>query len=488
MKTIIFKFDFFLIAITTILISFQALSQNTNKTFNAIELNNVICGYSEMEYTDTIISGKNYLILHQNTFANFHALGRDISSQQKFVYHVDLVSGNFIYHKSYIHQGDTEIGGEMFFEDNQLRIVTLEGKEEIIEIPDGTILPNTQLYPYLKNDFENKDISSKKYNVYDLRTGQVKVVEYTITGEEELELAGEKFEAFVLTELDAGTGMSSKMWINRADGMRLKTELPNKMTTYIADSSVPGKIKTGNWDDLFFIKTDTEIHDIRRISYMKAKVKLEAIPNATSEDLNVSGQQFKGNLKKGFIDGEFTISYKKYKGKNAAEFPFKEENYDVADLYLKCEEKIESDDVELITLAQKLTKDCNNLWEASCKISTWVTENIKGGSILDGSAKETYSQRSGICGAQSRLMAALCRAAGIPARVVWGCMYTPEMNGSFGHHAWNELFMGEDGWIPVDVTIHESDYVDSGHIRLGILKTPQTRINYEEIKILDYRL
>jgi len=128
------------------------LSQNTNKTFNAIELNNVICGYTEIEYTDTIISGKNYLILHQNTFANFHALGRDISSQQKFVYHVDLVSGNFIYHKSYIHQGDTEIGGEMFFEDNQLRIVTLEGKEEIIEIPDGTILPNTQPYPYFKND------------------------------------------------------------------------------------------------------------------------------------------------------------------------------------------------------------------------------------------------------------------------------------------------------------------------------------------------
>ena len=145
------------------------------------------------------------------------------------------------------------------------------------------------------------------------------------------------------------------------------------------------------------------------------------------------------------------------------------------------------DDTELVALAQKLTKGSGNLWEASCKISKWVAENIEG-SILDGSAKETFIERRGLCGAQSKLMAALCRAAGIPARVVWGCMYTPEMNGSFGHHAWNEVYMGSDGWIPVDVTIHETEYADSGHIRLGVLKTSQTRINYEEINILDYKL
>ena len=84
------------------------------------------------------------------------------------------------------------------------------------------------------------------------------------------------------------------------------------------------------------------------------------------------------------------------------------------------------------------------------------------------------------------LLAALCRAAGIPARVVWGCVYTPEYDGSFGHHGWNEVYVGEAGWIPIDVTMHESDYVDSGHIRLGVLKTNSTLINYREMKILDY--
>ena len=86
------------------------------------------------------------------------------------------------------------------------------------------------------------------------------------------------------------------------------------------------------------------------------------------------------------------------------------------------------------------------------------------------------------------LLAALCRASGIPARVVWGCVYTPEYGGSFGHHGWNEVYVGEAGWVPVDATMHESDYVDSGHIRLGVLKTQFTVINFREMKILNYAL
>lgn len=477
--------NFCLTVITVFLFPLLVLSQNTNKTYIAIEVNNVLCGYSEIDFSDTIIEDKNYIVLNQKTFANFHALGRDISSHQKFDYHIDPESGNFVYHKSFTHQGETVMGCEIYTIGNQLRIIN-DGNEEIIEVPNEIILPNTQLFPHLKTAFSNQ-VNSKKYEVFDLRTGQVKVVEYIKKGEEILELADKEFEAIVLEELDASTGMTNKIWINKADGSRLKTESPNKLTMYVTDSSVPGRIKTGSWDHLFFIKTDTKIHDFRKISFMKAKVKLEAIPESTMEDLDVNGQQFKGSINAKTIDGEFTVSHVKYYGKNAPEFPFNKEQYEIKDLYLECEDQIESNDNELKALAQKLTEGSSNSWEATRKISNWVAINIDGG-IVDGSAKDTYTQGRGLCGAQSKLMAALCRAAGIPARVVWGCMYTPEMNGSFGHHAWNEVFMGKDGWIPVDVTIHETDYVDSGHIRLGILKTPQTTINYEEIKILNYQI
>lgn len=47
--------------------------------------------------------------------------------------------------------------------------------------------------------------------------------------------------------------------------------------------------------------------------------------------------------------------------------------------------------------------------------------------------------------------------------------------------------MGEAGWIPVDVTIHETDYADSGHIRFGVLNTRQTQINNWKMEILKFK-
>ncbi len=68
--------------------------------------------------------------------------------------------------------------------------------------------------------------------------------------------------------------------------------------------------------------------------------------------------------------------------------------------------------------------------------------------------------------------------------MVTGGAYTTIMDGSFGQHGWNEVWMGEAGWVPVDCTFQESDYLDSGHIRFGLLTT----FNPTELEILDYRL
>ena len=81
-----------------------------------------------------------------------------------------------------------------------------------------------------------------------------------------------------------------------------------------------------------------------------------------------------------------------------------------------------------------------------------------------------------------------CRAVGIPARVVWGCMYIPNFGGAFGQHAWNEVYMGEAGWIPVDATAMETDFVDSGHIRVGEYQSLSTAVNTREMEILEHRV
>jgi hypothetical protein len=47
--------------------------------------------------------------------------------------------------------------------------------------------------------------------------------------------------------------------------------------------------------------------------------------------------------------------------------------------------------------------------------------------------------------------------------------------------------MGDAGWIPVDATATETDYVDSGHIRIGVIESPIISFNPHEMEILDYR-
>jgi hypothetical protein len=47
--------------------------------------------------------------------------------------------------------------------------------------------------------------------------------------------------------------------------------------------------------------------------------------------------------------------------------------------------------------------------------------------------------------------------------------------------------MGEAGWIPLDTTLREIDFVDSSHIRLGILSSKHIAFNPEKMEILDFQ-
>jgi transglutaminase-like putative cysteine protease len=51
------------------------------------------------------------------------------------------------------------------------------------------------------------------------------------------------------------------------------------------------------------------------------------------------------------------------------------------------------------------------------------------------------------CKGFTMLFAALCRAAGVPARPVWGVAFLP---GSFTSHNWDEVAIPGVGWVPVD--------------------------------------
>jgi len=292
----------------------------------------------------------------------------------------------------------------------------------------------------------------------------------------------------IIEESNQKTGLKTKYWLSPDEEYFIQFEVLNRKI-YLADNSVVDKIKVANMDAQLLTKTNKSISDVPSISYMKLNVHIEPTGVTLSpEDLNIPGQKFEGTVEDNVIKGVMEIEHPKYDGKSAPSFPFSYDLDEEMKRYLEAENMIQSDDPVLIKKAEELTKGAKDSWDAATKISTWVAENISYAIPGGGNARKTYDIRAGECGAHSMLVTAFCRAVGIPSRVVWGAMYVPNKGGSFGQHGWNEIYMGEAGWIPVDATAFENDFVDAGHLRIAELQSSSTSFGGKEIEILDYKL
>lgn len=118
---------------------------------------------------------------------------------------------------------------------------------------------------------------------------------------------------------------------------------------------------------------------------------------------------------------------------------------------------VDSDNESIVALAKSLAPDSLSDREKLNNIHNWVTSNIsydtaayaRRENILTP-ASDTLSRRTGMCRDYSFLTAALARASGLPARVIYGEATDPNSNQK-GMHAWNEVLV--DGqWIFVDTT------------------------------------
>lgn len=89
-------------------------------------------------------------------------------------------------------------------------------------------------------------------------------------------------------------------------------------------------------------------------------------------------------------------------------------------LYIVPTPLIESDDDDILLLAATLIGDTPT--ETARNLHRWVRRNIQYSPTWRGEtgARYTYEHRVGDCTELSRLFAALCRASGIPARVLEG--------------------------------------------------------------------
>jgi len=456
--------------------------------YAAIEQDGVICGYVESDVSRAVIDGREAIVIRDYTEMRLTALGAEVNTKVKSTSYVDELSGDYFFSEFDVDQGTVQIGATVVIE-NDTAIITSrpDGKVERVALPPGVLLENNHFRPHLLRDFAVDSPDEKQYDALDQLDGVIHKVTYTRIAVGELELAGQKFQTIEFRRLDHATGFKITVYIDANDGSLLKGVLPTR-SIYLADESVKGKVEQASIDDQIISKTNVRIADYKTLSYIKVQATLEPGGNWVTEDgLNVPGQKFEGTVEENFIDGVFEISHPRYDGSDAPPFPADFGGDPALTKYLDPEDFIESDDPVLTAKAQEITAGSKDSWEAFCRLSRWVSDEISYDIPGGGGARNTYDLRLGECGSHSRLLAAFARAVGIPCRVIWGCMYIPEYGGGFGQHGWNEVYMGRAGWVPVDATAEEIDYVDSGHLRIGELASKSIFLNAQKMTILDYR-
>jgi hypothetical protein len=169
-------------------------------------------------------------------------------------------------------------------------------------------------------------------------------------------------------------------------------------------------------------------------------------------------------------DGLYKLTVRRLTPAKGVKFPY--EGKDEAILKaLKSTDNLQSDDKAIIDLAKHAVTGAEDAGAAAKQIESFVAGFIQKKDLSVGyaSAAEVAQSRQGDCIEHAVLTAAMCRAVGIPARVVCGVVYADSFANQksiFGGHMWVEAWI-DNQWIGLDATRAERGGFGPGHITLA---------------------
>ncbi|MCA9270344.1 MAG: transglutaminase domain-containing protein [Planctomycetales bacterium] len=127
---------------------------------------------------------------------------------------------------------------------------------------------------------------------------------------------------------------------------------------------------------------------------------------------------------------------------------------------------VQSDDAEVKRLAASVAVDEPDSWKVAVALERFVATSMTNRNFSQAfaTAAEVARTREGDCTEHAVLLAALCRARRIPARVAIGLVYYPPEQG-FAYHMWNEVWT-DDRWTPLDGTLGRGG-IGAGHLKVA---------------------
>jgi hypothetical protein len=216
--------------------------------------------------------------------------------------------------------------------------------------------------------------------------------------------------------------------------------------------------------DKMFLASPEPLNNIESAKSVTYYLKLSG--QSTKLMIPSSDNQGVEQLKEGVV----IVTVRPVAAPAGARFPYEGKDSNTLEA-MKPTRFVQSDYNDIIELAKRAVGETKDAAEAVKKIESFVSGYIENKSLSVGyaSAAEVAASKVGDCSEFAVLTASMCRAIGIPARVVSGLVYVKAFGGRenvFGGHAWVEAYVG-DKWIGLDATRTPKGF-DAGHIALAI--------------------
>ena len=292
---------------------------------------------------------------------------------------------------------------------------------------------------------------------------------------EEIITGGEKTTAIKMLLTFKGT--TQYLWVgNNGEILREKGILGMSLEKTTKEDALNGLSLQASEDltKIASVQSNVVIDDPGKLSFMK--VRIEGV-EASSLKIISDRQTFK--------NGILTIT--KESLLDLPENPYKEKSKITWLHFLKPTQFIQSDNNKIINIAAKTTDPADSPLVKVQKIMKWINANIEKRPVISlPDAISTVENKAGDCNEHAVLMAALSRAAGIPAKIESGLVY---LNGRFYYHAWNLLYLGR--WVTVDPLFGQIP-ADVTHIRFSS-GDPKEQLDLMgiigkvKLKVIDYK-
>ncbi len=274
--------------------------------------------------------------------------------------------------------------------------------------------------------------------VFDVSVLDVTPAEIRVLGREKITVNGENYNAIKYSTQMAKLTMTT--WVDQ-NGMILREESPPRMRSERVrpEDVLVGESEDGRVDILrmFAVPVDTTVPAAGTVRY--ARIELIGI--------EADEYALEGGNQRVVSKSPLIVEV------NTPELPATPVVLPVSggDEFLVPTVSLQCDDSNVKAKAAELVGKTKDAVETVRKLADWVFVALdKQPTASYPTAADVLASRRGDCNEHSVLLAALCRAAGVPAKVVVGLVY---MDGAFYYHAWNEVLLNR--WVPVDATFGE---------------------------------